>query len=238
VSAKNVTLGVPRLKEIINVAKTPKTPGLTVYLQEHVSGDKDVAKMVHSTLEYTVLGDIVQMTEIYYDPDVRNTIVAKDMEFVKEFYETTDETVSELSRLSPWVLRIELDTKVVTDKKIQMTEIVREVNAEYGSDLNVIVTDDNADDLVVRIRIVNDTPSLQQLDEDGNPMMGDDDVEMGQEDDVFLKRLEKVRRGETWLCVACCLLLHAKCVRTCSLCFLLSLIWLCSLNFCRVCYWV
>lgn len=32
VSAKNVTLGVPRLKEIINVSKKPKTPSLTVFL--------------------------------------------------------------------------------------------------------------------------------------------------------------------------------------------------------------
>jgi DNA-directed RNA polymerase II subunit RPB1 len=33
VSAKNVTLGVPRLKEIINVSRNPKTPSLTVYLK-------------------------------------------------------------------------------------------------------------------------------------------------------------------------------------------------------------
>lgn len=33
VSAKNVTLGVPRLKEIINVSKKPKTPSLTVVLE-------------------------------------------------------------------------------------------------------------------------------------------------------------------------------------------------------------
>ena len=32
VSAKNVTLGVPRLKELINVSKRPKTPSLTIYL--------------------------------------------------------------------------------------------------------------------------------------------------------------------------------------------------------------
>ena len=30
VSAKNVTLGVPRLKEVINVAKTLKTPSMTI----------------------------------------------------------------------------------------------------------------------------------------------------------------------------------------------------------------
>lgn len=32
VSSKNVTLGVPRLKEVINVARTLKTPMITIYL--------------------------------------------------------------------------------------------------------------------------------------------------------------------------------------------------------------
>jgi len=32
VSAKNVTLGVPRLKEIINVSKSIKTPSLKIFL--------------------------------------------------------------------------------------------------------------------------------------------------------------------------------------------------------------
>jgi DNA-directed RNA polymerase II subunit RPB1 len=34
VSSKNVTLGVPRLKEIINVAKNIKTPSMKIYLQD------------------------------------------------------------------------------------------------------------------------------------------------------------------------------------------------------------
>lgn len=42
VSSKNVTLGVPRLKEIINIAKKTKTPGLTVYLKEpYCATDKE-----------------------------------------------------------------------------------------------------------------------------------------------------------------------------------------------------
>jgi DNA-directed RNA polymerase II subunit RPB1 len=77
VSANNVTLGVPRLKEIINVAKSPKTPGMTIYLQEQYSDDKVILDHVVSTLEYTVLGDTVKKTEIYYDPDVKNSVVSK-----------------------------------------------------------------------------------------------------------------------------------------------------------------
>jgi DNA-directed RNA polymerase II subunit RPB1 len=38
VSAKNVTLGVPRLKEIINIAKKIKTPSLTVALRKDLVG--------------------------------------------------------------------------------------------------------------------------------------------------------------------------------------------------------
>lgn len=41
VSAKNVTLGVPRLKEIINVAKTIKTPSLQVFLKKQFREDQD-----------------------------------------------------------------------------------------------------------------------------------------------------------------------------------------------------
>mmetsp|Transcript_6506 Transcript_6506/g.9894 ORF Transcript_6506/g.9894 Transcript_6506/m.9894 type:complete len:1765 (+) Transcript_6506:67-5361(+) len=195
VSAKNVTLGVPRLKEIINVAKSPKTPGLTVYLQEEVSGDADIAKLVHSMIEYTVLGDVVKLTEIYYDADIKNTVVEKDREFVKEYYDLGDETDDDLRRLSPWVLRVELNQTVFFDKKLKMNEIVREIQNEYGTDLNVLVTDDNADDLIVRVRIVNDIPANAGggVDEDGNPIpfLEEEEVEMGQEDDVFLKRLEK-----------------------------------------------
>src|ERR1700742_4432764 len=39
VSSKNVTLGVPRLKEIINVATNIKTPSLSVYLDPDISND-------------------------------------------------------------------------------------------------------------------------------------------------------------------------------------------------------
>ena len=180
VSAKNVTLGVPRLKEIINVAKTPKTPGLTVYLQEEASGDKNVAELVVSMLEFTVLGDLVKMTEIYYDPDIKDTVVAKDREWIKEYYDFSEKTEEDLRRLSPWVLRIELDQAIVFVKKIKMEEIVKQIAEEYGTDLNVEVPDDNADDLVVRVRIVNDAP------------MGDVQTEdMGDEDDLFLRRIEK-----------------------------------------------
>jgi DNA-directed RNA polymerase II subunit RPB1 len=65
VSAKNVTLGVPRLKEIINVSKQPKTPSLTVFLKPECASDSEAAKEVQSLLEHTTLGSVTQRTEIW-----------------------------------------------------------------------------------------------------------------------------------------------------------------------------
>ncbi len=47
VSAKNVTLGVPRLKEIINVSKRPKTPSLTIFLLGQAARDAEKCKVSH-----------------------------------------------------------------------------------------------------------------------------------------------------------------------------------------------
>lgn len=59
VSAKNVTLGVPRLKEIINVSKKPRTPSLTVFLTGGAAHDAEKAK-VHFDLRLGFLFNIYQ----------------------------------------------------------------------------------------------------------------------------------------------------------------------------------
>ena len=76
VSAKNVTLGVPRLTEIINIAKNIKTPSLEVHLHvQREDGtwgackDREQAKAVQCQLEYTTLRRVTEATEIHYDPD-------------------------------------------------------------------------------------------------------------------------------------------------------------------------
>ena len=97
-------------------------------------------------------------------------------------------------------MRIELDKALVFVKHVKMAEISKEIENEYGSDLHVEVTDDNADDLIVRVRIVNDTPVNSTgmdigggvgVEEHGLGLTQEEEVEVGQEDDVFLKRLEK-----------------------------------------------
>jgi len=65
VAAKNVTLGVPRLTEIINIAKSIKTPSLTIYLEGGAASDSDQAKAVQVAIEYTNVRSVAQAVEIW-----------------------------------------------------------------------------------------------------------------------------------------------------------------------------
>ncbi len=78
VSSKNVTLGVPRLKEIINVAKNIKTPSMKIYLKDEHKHDQEYATKFGAKIEYTTLNHIVKNSSIYYDPDSQYTIIAED----------------------------------------------------------------------------------------------------------------------------------------------------------------
>ncbi|CAG0891418.1 unnamed protein product, partial [Cyprideis torosa] len=51
-------------------------------------------------------------TAIYYDPDPQHTVIAEDQEFVNVYYEMPD---FDPSRISPWLLRIELDRRRMTE---------------------------------------------------------------------------------------------------------------------------
>ncbi|KAK0440787.1 DNA-directed RNA polymerase II, subunit 1 [Armillaria borealis] len=102
VSSKNVTLGVPRLKEIINVATNIKTPSLTF-----------LTKKVQQQLTYTSLRTITAAVEIWYDPDPSSTIIEEDSVFVESFFAIPDEE-------SPWLLRLELDRAKMIDRNLLM----------------------------------------------------------------------------------------------------------------------
>ena len=82
VSAKNVTLGVPRLKEIINVAKNIKTPSLKIHIQEEFKANMVEVTRFGGRIEHTTLSKLVKSSAIYYDPDPQRTIVSDDKDLI------------------------------------------------------------------------------------------------------------------------------------------------------------
>jgi DNA-directed RNA polymerase II subunit RPB1 len=175
ISAKNVTLGVPRLKEIINLSKTPKTPSMTVFLTAQVINDDNKCKQILSNLEHCTLRKVTANTSIYYDPIPQETIIEEDQEWVQNYYEMPDQNVS----VSPWLLRVELDQKKIFEKSLTMEQISDKISGVFGDDLNMIFNDDNAEKLVLRIRTADQSKSID-----------DNEEEREMDDDTFLRILE------------------------------------------------
>ncbi|CAE7762340.1 polr2a [Symbiodinium necroappetens] len=159
VGAKNVTLGVPRLKELINVAKVVKTPSLAVYLSGDLGQNQERAKDVQSMLEHTTLEKVTSFTQIFWDPDPEHTLVEEDQEWVSLYYELPDEDENP-QRCGPWLLRIQLSNKVMTDKKLTVREVGERILSDFQNDLDCIFTDDNAEELVLRIRLLKEPDQI------------------------------------------------------------------------------
>lgn len=93
---------------------------------------------------------------IYYDPDPLQTVVAEDQEFVSLYYEMPD---YEISQISPWLLRLELDKEKMTDKRLTMEQIAEKIFSHFGKDLHCIYNDSNCDKWVLRIRVLSNRAS-------------------------------------------------------------------------------
>ncbi|CCD22371.1 DNA-directed RNA polymerase II subunit RPB1 NDAI_0A02130 [Naumovozyma dairenensis CBS 421] len=176
VASKKVTSGVPRLKEILNVAKNMKTPSLTVYLKDDYSSDQEKAKFIRSAIEHTTLKSITVASEIYYDPDPRSTVIPEDDEIIQlHFSLLDDETEQSLDRQSPWLLRLELDRAAMNDKDLTMGQVGERIKETFRNDLFVIWSEDNAEKLIIRCRVVR--PKSM-------------DAETEAEEDHMLKKIE------------------------------------------------
>jgi len=173
ISSKNVTLGVPRLKEILNLATNIKTPSMMVY-QEEGGENQETAKQLRSTVEHTKLRSIIHATEIYHDPEIQSTNIEADLDMVESYFIIPDE-VEATDNQSRWLLRLILDRQKMLDKDLRVEDVATKIKQHYASDLAVIFSDNNAEELVIRIRMINKGDNKD-----------DDEVE----EDIMLKRFE------------------------------------------------
>lgn len=164
VSSKNVTLGVPRLKEILNIAANIKTPSMLIR-QVNNRGGQQEAKILRSRIELTTLRSLTESVELYYDPDIQSTLVEADEDMVESYFIVPEED-EVIESQSKWLLRIILDRKKLLDKNISINEVAGKIKAEFAPNLAVIFSDENADEQVMRVRFIWDGNLKQDEDED------------------------------------------------------------------------
>jgi DNA-directed RNA polymerase beta' subunit len=172
--------GVPRIKEIINVSKTIKTPVMEVYLKPQYTESIDKAKMISNQIEFTKLHDIVEKTMIIYEHEDVVREKTEDMEFIQiyqEFAELMGVSQCPDDELSHWVLRIVFNKEKMMNKNIYLSDIQEVISRNSEDDIQCTFSDDNAKELMMRIRVREDSYDGDYLS--------------------FLQELEKILMGIT-----------------------------------------
>ena len=128
VSDKNVTLGVPRLQELLDYSKNIKTPNMVIYIKNGIlDKDKNLEKNRETVINFVMhnlperhLGDYLEASRFYYDPNPYSTKITG-------FSPKTD---IDLKR-TPWVINLEFNQKKVNSKTI-WTSIIEKLRKEVG----------------------------------------------------------------------------------------------------------
>ena len=101
----NVTLGLPRLIEIVDARREPSTPIMTVYLDEEHRYDKTKAIEIARKIEYTTIENVAKTIDV--DLLTSSIIIVLDKEMMKDKGVTLEQIIKALERLKIGKITIE-----------------------------------------------------------------------------------------------------------------------------------
>lgn len=174
-SKSNVNQGVPRLRELISITKNPKTPSLTIYLKQDINTEEKAMNAL-SKIQKVSFDYFVQSTKIIYDPMIYNNSsnIEEDKEIIRDFYDfysTFDFLSYDNTKLSPWVLRINIHPLFLLSKNMRMIELFyklkKNIEDYYSKDkFSITYSDENENNNIIHIRFKYDDIYKKVIDND------------------------------------------------------------------------
>lgn len=148
VLSKNVIHGVPRMTELLSIAKNIKTPSLSVFLNPTFSHSKKAAESFCHVLTETRLKDVTSNTRVLYEPNYNSTEIVEDQLLVDihtSFFEP-DEQFSE------WSVRIELKRSKMEKMNLSPVHLACILKNIVGDLFWIIYSDVNMPTWILRLR--------------------------------------------------------------------------------------
>ncbi len=161
---KTVTTGIPRLKEVINVSKNIKTPGMTVHLLPPYNMSKQDAERIKVQLQHASLNDVITRYQIRYDPNYLDSNIDEDRSWMDVQTAIPDEDAPVPDALHPWVFRISFSRKELYIRDLTMTSIADKVLETFDVEFFIMHSDDNNEQLTMHIRVYTDLADLKSVD--------------------------------------------------------------------------
>ncbi|KAK6200929.1 DNA-directed RNA polymerase III subunit C1 [Scheffersomyces amazonensis] len=140
VASMNVTLGVPRIKEIINASKTISTPIINSVLVN--DEDEIAARVVKGRIEKTLLKDVAFYIEDVYANDLAYISIKVDLKTIEKLQlELTIDNIAQALCNAPKLKILPGEVSVTSKDRINVLVTLRETKADIlkgGSDINTL----------------------------------------------------------------------------------------------------
>lgn len=125
-AASSVSLGVPRVKELMGLSRNIKTPNMKIILDQKYRKNEAIAKKIASHLKHTTIKDIRNRASIYYDPNPlrKGGFMEQDNVYnvFHSYSQNKNSCQADFSSL-PWLLRIEMNREKMMEKDITLLDI-------------------------------------------------------------------------------------------------------------------
>lgn len=86
---------------------------------------------VQSDIELTTLADLIDRSQIFYDPNPKTTIIQEDLQLVELYNEVT--APSEIESInSPWLMRFELNASKMQNKQVNIDFLEEKLSENFN----------------------------------------------------------------------------------------------------------
>ena len=152
VREQNVTLGLPRLIEIVDARRSPSTPIMTIYLDKEHRKSKEKATEIAREIITTTLGDISE-TEPYIDPEFEVVVVKLDANMMNERV-VNAEDLPNIIKMTNYELSVENNELIFKPKKqVDMKKLMNSLPSEHikgAPDIRRVLVTEETGEWVIR----------------------------------------------------------------------------------------
>jgi DNA-directed RNA polymerase subunit A'' len=130
VREQNVTLGLPRLIEIVDARRTPSTPIMTIYLDKEHRKSKEKATEIARNIICTNVEDIAEAVP-YIDPEQEGVVVKLNSSMMKERGIIPEELADALN-LPNYIIKVNEGQLILKPKKpTDLKKLLDGISAQY-----------------------------------------------------------------------------------------------------------
>ncbi len=148
VREQNVTLGLPRLIEIVDARRTPSTPIMTIYLDKESRKSKEKATQIARNIISTNIEDIAE-TLPYIDPEQEEVIVKLNQSAMEERGVTVEELTEALNLANCTVKVKEGRLDIKPKKQMDLKKLLDRISTKHAKGLSgvsrVLVTEEKGE---------------------------------------------------------------------------------------------